>query len=115
LNERFHVVSDRTSLPVPAGFDPARAVELARQTLEIESQALQGLRARLGGEFAQEREWAHEGELDWHLTEWPEHRGVQRLVQQLNRLYAEEPALHRTDFSHEGFQWVETHDAERSV
>ncbi|MEW6098078.1 MAG: 1,4-alpha-glucan branching protein GlgB [Pseudomonadota bacterium] len=69
----------------------------------------------MGGEFAQEREWAHEGELDWHLTEWPEHRGVQRLVQQLNRLYAEEPALHRTDFSHEGFQWVETHDAERSV
>lgn len=47
------MVSDRTSLPVPAGFDPARAVELARQTLEIESQALQGLRARLGGEFAQ--------------------------------------------------------------
>ncbi|MCV6070368.1 1,4-alpha-glucan branching enzyme, partial [Escherichia coli] len=42
----------------------------------------------MGGEFAQEREWAHEGELDWHLTEWPEHRGVQRLVQQLNRLYA---------------------------
>ena len=47
------MVSDRTSLPVPAGFDPARAVELARQTLEIESQALQGLKARLGEEFAQ--------------------------------------------------------------
>ncbi|HWP17921.1 MAG TPA: 1,4-alpha-glucan branching protein GlgB [Burkholderiaceae bacterium] len=69
----------------------------------------------MGGEFAQMREWAHEGELDWHLAELPEHRGVQRLVQQLNRLYAQQPALHQTDFAHEGFQWVETNDAERSV
>lgn len=29
----------------------------------------------MGGEFAQEREWNHEGELDWWLLSRPEHAG----------------------------------------
>ena len=32
----------------------------------------------MGGELAQEREWNHDGSLDWHLLERPEHAGVQR-------------------------------------
>jgi 1,4-alpha-glucan branching enzyme len=31
----------------------------------------------MGGEFAQFREWAHYGGLDWHLLVQPLHRGVQ--------------------------------------
>jgi len=43
-----------TSTPAQqAGFDPARALRLAQETLEIESAALLGLRSRLGESFAQ--------------------------------------------------------------
>ena len=51
----------------------------------------------MGGEFAQEREWNHDGSLDWHLLDDPMHRGVQALVRDLNHLYRELPALHQLD------------------
>jgi len=69
----------------------------------------------MGGEFAQRREWTHEGELEWWAAQLPSHAGVQRLVADLNRLYCGEPALHELDFSPAGFEWVESHDAARSV
>ncbi len=69
----------------------------------------------MGGEFAQRREWAHEGQLDWPLTDAPAHAGVQRLVRQLNGLYREEPALHALDFSGTGFEWVAHDDADASI
>jgi 1,4-alpha-glucan branching enzyme len=47
--------------------------------------------------------------------ELPDHRGVQALVRQLNRLYRERPALWRDDFSPEGFRWIDANDAEKSV
>ena len=61
----------------------------------------------MGGELAQEREWSHERSLDWHLLERPEHRGVQTLVGDLNRVYRDEPALWELDFDPAGFAWLE--------
>jgi 1,4-alpha-glucan branching enzyme len=69
----------------------------------------------MGGEFAQWREWTHEGQLDWGLLEHPLHAGMQRLVADLNALLRREPALHERDFSWEGFEWVEGSDAAHSV
>ncbi len=69
----------------------------------------------MGGEFGQRREWAHEGELDWEMSGWERHSGVQRLVGALNRVYRDEPALHQVDFSAEGFEWLEADDAAQSV
>ena len=69
----------------------------------------------MGSEFGQRREWAHEGELEWQVTDLPEHGGVQRFVRELNRVYREQPALHQVDFSHEGFEWVVAEDADSSV
>ena len=51
----------------------------------------------MGGEFGQEREWNHDAQPDWDLLDDPAHRGVQRLVRDLNRLYTAEPALHARD------------------
>jgi 1,4-alpha-glucan branching enzyme len=69
----------------------------------------------MGSEFAQEREWTHEGQLDWGLTHQPEHQGIQRLIQELNRVYRSEPALHQIDFSDAGFEWIEGNDVSATV
>ncbi len=69
----------------------------------------------MGGEFGQWREWNHDGELDWSLLDDPAHAGLQRLVRDLNRLYAAEPALHRTDADPAGFQWMVGDDTANSV
>jgi 1,4-alpha-glucan branching enzyme len=69
----------------------------------------------MGGELAQWHEWRERGELDWPLLEAPLHAGVHRLVRDLNTLYRELPALHRHDFESQGFEWIDCHDAERSI
>jgi 1,4-alpha-glucan branching enzyme len=69
----------------------------------------------MGCEFAQRREWTHEGELDWHLLGAPAHAGVQNLVRDLNRVYRREPALHQLDFNAGGFEWGALDDADASV
>jgi 1,4-alpha-glucan branching enzyme len=70
----------------------------------------------MGNEFGQTREWNHDASLDWHLLEaGPYHRGVQRLVRDLNRLYRREAALYATDCTPAGFQWIDCSDAEQSV
>jgi 1,4-alpha-glucan branching enzyme len=69
----------------------------------------------MGGEFGQWDEWYHEKSLDWSLLENPLNQGMHRWIQNLNHLYKSEPALHEVDFSHDGFEWVDFHDADASV
>ena len=69
----------------------------------------------MGGEFAQWREWDYRSSLDWHLLENPRHRGVQNLVRELNRLYRQEPALHRYDCEPAGFEWIDELDYQSNV
>ena len=69
----------------------------------------------MGGELAQWREWHHDRGLDWHLLDEPSHRGIHRLIHDLNWLYREEPALHELDCDPEGFEWVDANDADQSV
>jgi 1,4-alpha-glucan branching enzyme len=69
----------------------------------------------MGGEFGQNDEWNHDRALDWHLLQYPEHRGVQALVRDLNRLYRRHPALHALDCEPGGFEWIEADDAEHST
>jgi 1,4-alpha-glucan branching enzyme len=69
----------------------------------------------MGSEFAQWQEWQHDQSLDWHLAQYDRHRGVQRLVADLNEVYRREPALHELDCDPAGFQWIDAIDALRSV
>ena len=69
----------------------------------------------MGGEFGQWQEWNHDRSLDWHLLQFPMHAGLRRLVQHLNYLYRNEPALWQLDDSYEGFEWIDFHDAESSI
>jgi len=68
-----------------------------------------------GGEIGQWSEWSHSRSVDWHLLDNPMHDGLRRLVQHLNHLYKNEPALWELDDSYEGFQWIDFHDADNSV
>jgi 1,4-alpha-glucan branching enzyme len=69
----------------------------------------------MGCEFAQGAEWNATGELDWYLLDYPLHQGVSLALGDLNRLYVNTPSLHRRDFEHEGFEWIDCHDAPQSV
>jgi alpha-1,4-glucan:alpha-1,4-glucan 6-glycosyltransferase/4-alpha-glucanotransferase len=69
----------------------------------------------MGGEFGQWREWFHDESLDWHLLQYQPHVGLQKWVQDLNRLYKSEPALHELDCDAAGFEWVDCSDADSSV
>ncbi len=69
----------------------------------------------MGGEFGQWREWNHDESLDWHLLEHPLHKGLQRWIQDLNRVYIDEPGLHEFDFDQRGFEWIDSNDSDSSV
>ncbi len=64
----------------------------------------------MGGELAQYAEWAYKRSLDWHLLENPDHRGIQKLIADLNGLYRDNRALHQFDEKHAGFEWVDDGD-----
>jgi 1,4-alpha-glucan branching enzyme len=69
----------------------------------------------MGDEFGQVREWTHDTSLEWHVLQYPFHRGVQSWVEQLNRLYREQPGMHQLDTDPLGFEWVDCNDAAASV
>jgi 1,4-alpha-glucan branching enzyme len=73
----------------------------------------------MGGEFGQRREWDHDASLDWSLlddpADGPRHRGLQRLVGDLNGLYRDLPCLHEGDCEPWGYEWVDCSDATQSV
>lgn len=69
----------------------------------------------MGGEFGQWTEWRHFEALPWDLLAWPSHRGIQRLVEDLNRVYVREPALYAWDSNPQGFQWIDFSDLDNTV
>ncbi len=69
----------------------------------------------MGGEFGQWREWTETESLDWHLLESPVHKGVQTLIQDLNKLYQKHGALWEADAEASGFQWIEVDNASENV
>jgi len=69
----------------------------------------------MGGEFGQWSEWDHEKSLDWHLLDYPSHKGLQLWVKSLNRLYRTERALYENDFSADGFEWIDCNDSENCI
>jgi 1,4-alpha-glucan branching enzyme len=69
----------------------------------------------MGSDFGQWNEWDHDSEIQWHLLEHGSHRGLQRLVADLNAMYRREPALYEVDFEGHGFEWIDCHQRDNSV
>ena len=64
----------------------------------------------MGGEIGQREEWNHDGSIPWDLLREPPHAGLQRLIRDLNRLYARERALQGDSDPH-GFHWIVADDS----
>ena len=64
----------------------------------------------MGCEFAQNNEWSESRSLDWHLTEFGEHRGVQASVKKMNDVYRANSAMWERDTSPQGFTWLVGND-----
>jgi 1,4-alpha-glucan branching enzyme len=69
----------------------------------------------MGCEFGQPSEWAFGEQLEWDVLDNPNHQGIQKLVGDLNMLYRQEKTLHHYEFNQQGFEWIDCHDAPRSV
>ncbi|WP_375481163.1 1,4-alpha-glucan branching protein GlgB [uncultured Jatrophihabitans sp.] len=69
----------------------------------------------MGQEFGQSREWSEARSLDWELTDDPGHRGILRLITDLNHAYADVGALWSRDTTEDGFHWIDANDASGNV
>ncbi len=69
----------------------------------------------MGNEFAQAWEWKYDQSLGWHLLNDSSHKGIQKLVKDLNSLHKTERALYEEDFEEDGFEWIDGSDVDHSV
>ncbi|MCC8423787.1 1,4-alpha-glucan branching protein GlgB [Mucilaginibacter sp. UR6-11] len=69
----------------------------------------------MGSEFGQGVEWNYQNALQWHVLDYPNHKGISETVRALNQLYKTEPAMYEKAFSPEGFEWVDGGNANDSV
>ncbi len=69
----------------------------------------------MGCEFGQGSEWDFNQALEWYVTDYPVHQGVQHLITDLNHLYRNNSALYQHEFEPEGFEWIDCNDADQSI
>jgi 1,4-alpha-glucan branching enzyme len=69
----------------------------------------------MGTEFGQWQEWRDYEQLDWYLMEHAEHLTLYELTRMLNHLYLRSPQLFGSDRDHDGFRWVDLHNADESI
>ncbi len=69
----------------------------------------------MGQEFAQPDEWTESHSLDWWALDDPLRAGVQRMLSQLNALYRSTPSLWALDHTPDGFEWIDSDDADHNV
>ncbi len=69
----------------------------------------------MGCDIAQSDEWQHDSSVQWHLMQYPEHEGINKLVADLNKLYQEREELFENECSSDNFQWIDLHDSQNSI
>ncbi len=64
----------------------------------------------MGTEFGQRREFSEQRSLDWEESGAWGHRGVQRLIKDMNEIQRSNPALYAADSDPAGFSWISADD-----
>ena len=67
----------------------------------------------MGQEIGQEQEWNESYSLDWWLLDQEGHAGVAALVERLNKIYANSPAMWDDDYT--GFEWIDASDGDHNL
>ena len=68
----------------------------------------------MGQEFAQRSEFNENVSLEWWVSDLWGHKGVQRLIKDLNDVYTAHPALWKLDNDPAGFTWINADDSGRN-
>ncbi|WP_369794805.1 1,4-alpha-glucan branching protein GlgB [Cellulomonas sp. HZM] len=66
----------------------------------------------MGQEFAQPDEWNEGSSLSWWALDDESYRGVRDALRDLNRVYRDHPALWQLDHVSDGFEWIDSDDAD---
>ena len=69
----------------------------------------------MGCDIGQTAEWDVNQSIPWHLLDHAPHKGVQQMVKAINKLYRSETALYGTNYSHDGYEWIDYGDSENTV
>jgi 1,4-alpha-glucan branching enzyme len=69
----------------------------------------------MGSEFGQWQEWRDYEQLEWGQLAAPEHSSLRDCVRELNHLYRATAQFYGSDCDHEGFRWVDLHNADDSI
>lgn len=69
----------------------------------------------MGSEFGQFKEWDYKEGLEFFLTEYPMHKKLMLMNEELNAFYIKTPAFYEIEDSWEGFEWMAADDASRNI
>ena len=69
----------------------------------------------MGQEFGQWNEWSEEKSLDWYLLTEPLHIEMREFTKKCFNMYKEYAALYETDYSEDGFKWINANDKDNST
>lgn len=60
----------------------------------------------MGQDIGEYDEWNEERSVEWELLKEDDHKKLNKLVSDLNKMYTTMPAMYRKDDSWEGFEWI---------
>ena len=69
----------------------------------------------MGNELAEYKEWDESKSIGWEILSYPDHDAFHHLMQKLNQLYLEYPALYELDYDYHGFEWLVVDDHDQCV
>ena len=69
----------------------------------------------MGQEFGQGNEWSEKRALDWYLLEDESHKELKDFTKHCLMLNKRYKCLYQTDYSTEGFRWINANDKDNSV
>lgn len=69
----------------------------------------------MGQDYAQFDEWSEERGLEWELLQYEDHQNMQKYVRALLQLYRSCPALYARDYDPEGFEWINSINANENM
>jgi 1,4-alpha-glucan branching enzyme len=69
----------------------------------------------MGSEFGQWQEWREYEQLEWAQMAVAEHARLRDCARELNHLYKGTVQLYGSDCDHNGFRWVDLHNADESI